>query len=72
MIKNTTIFLLLVCLYFVHTNGAKYYYEALTEGMVKVNVTCTTDARGVRFCRDRKTGRTWTISPSPVGTYIQT
>ena len=41
-------------------------------GAMFVSIQCTTDARGVTFCRDSATGRTWTINPSPVGTSIRT
>lgn len=40
-------------------------------GAMFVSATCITDGRGVTRCVDSKTGRTWTINPSPVGTTIR-
>lgn len=67
--KTIIIGLLLTLLILVHTDVIK---DAVAEDIVLASISCTTDARGVQYCRDRKTGRTWTINPSPVGIYIRT
>jgi len=57
--------------------GLMLYYPqpkhniSTSPGWMWVSAQCTMDARGVTFCRDSKSGRSWTINPSPVGTSIR-
>jgi len=51
--------------------GGLFFVLMLFSVDVEASIICTTDARGVQYCRDTNTGRSWTINPSPVGTTIR-